>query len=160
MVANVLGVKYDYEPTSYTTRLINFVIGVTGKSLIKFIIAKKQADAVDAKYHSPIYSKSGPEMVLLVGEEGLTSSVPVPPHVKYTYPYVAIKDDNETPTVEIDRDISDFIESSDKVVIFAFGSLFNPTNETLREVIQFAKSEQKYSFIMAIKNLDFFEEDI
>ena len=42
------------------------------------------------------------------------------------------------------------IDNSSNIIVVAFGTTFNPTNETLLEIFKFAKSNQNYSFVISL----------
>ena len=80
------------------------MVGFVTNGIGKAVIAKMQADAIGEEYHQAIYSRAGPEMVIIIGEQGQFSHIPVPPHVKYAYPYV-VKKESEQEEVQVDKDI-------------------------------------------------------
>jgi hypothetical protein len=44
-----------------------------------------------------------------------------------------------------------FLDNHEKVMIIAFGTMFSPTNETLRTIIKYVKHEKSYAFVVAVK---------
>lgn len=45
-------------------------------------------------------------------------------------------------------------------MIIAFGTMFTPTNETMRTIIKYVKYEKNYSFVVAVKKIKDYEQDI
>ncbi len=55
--------------------------------------------------------------------------------------------------------MSDFIYKHDNLFIICFGTIFFPRNSTIQRLIDFAKENTKYAFIMGLKT-SFFDSEI
>jgi len=137
LAANIWGpdLSDNYSNEAYWTRLKYYFTGWLGYWLATTRIARVQKQGLSEEYKSFVSEGPNADMILVYGAEGFINRPPLPPHVKYVYPYInGMNDESKRET--LDPKMNDFLEEYKAVVLVAFGSLFNPTNDTVANIFE------------------------
>lgn len=87
-------------------------------------------------------------LTLVHGVEGMLAPYSVPPTVKFVYPFS--KNDPKLKET-IPADMQAFLDKHEKSMVIAFGTFLAPTNSTMKDIVEFVKSEKEYAILWALR---------
>ncbi|CDW84131.1 antennal-enriched udp-glycosyltransferase [Stylonychia lemnae] len=97
-----------------------------------------------------------PDLILYSGFEGLSPPLALSPNSRII-PFIS---EDESVHQEIPKELQEFMNRHEKLILIAFGTIQNPTNQTLREISNFMEKRTDYGFIYATRNKGYFESSI
>ncbi|CDW86117.1 antennal-enriched udp-glycosyltransferase [Stylonychia lemnae] len=97
-----------------------------------------------------------PDMILYTGYEGLYPPIALSPNSKIISPL----SEDTTETQDIPKDLEEFINRHDKLILVSFGSVQSPTNQTLSALSIYMQKQSNYGFIYSARNQKYLESDI
>ena len=157
----------SYEANIYTTTVfgrsqfnshLEYQASFTQR--VKNLLSTIFFDGLVPKFYNVLYRHALPEkysyitfpyytnLTIVGGVEGLMAPYATSPNVKYVYPLS--KNDAKLKETLPD-DMKEFIEKNEKTMVVAFGTFLAPTNSTMRELVDFIRTEKDYAIIFAMR---------
>ncbi|CDW85084.1 antennal-enriched udp-glycosyltransferase [Stylonychia lemnae] len=138
--------------TRLRNRLAEYIIGGIGLQVIHYQLEKQIPDHL--KLNATVHR--APDMILYTGYEGLSPPLPLSSNSRIIPPII----EAENGVQDIPQDLQDFMNKHEKLILVSFGSVQNPTNETLREISKFMQKSPDYGFIYSTRNKRYFQSEI
>jgi hypothetical protein len=137
---------HDYY-NSFTQRSRNLFTSVVFEAILPTFWRTVFSHVLPPQYTNvtfPYYTNLTP----VHGVEGMLAPYAVPPTVKYVYPFS--KNDPKLKET-IPADMQAFLDKHDKSMVIAFGTFLAPTNNTMKDIVDFVKSEKDYAILWALR---------
>eukprot|EP00347_Sterkiella_histriomuscorum_P001315 403372506 len=151
---------YDLQGT-FTHRLQNTIASFMWRGVLANVAKIYFALNIQNSPLKLFENKRGANLTIFTAIDGLYQPLSLPSNVKVIWPLNDFKTKGQVVLESsFDQEIQSFLDNHSRVILVAFGSSQNPTNQSMTEIINFMIQRQDYAFIMATQNERYFNQSL